>query len=166
MRSTQFPKEDTSGRAFRNRKSAVRDWQRSLKRLFELGRVPDAHAHRFRDTFSLSVTLAGCRSKRVSILLGHQPCGLRRSIRTWVKGAGRSRWRRMSEGRPNEKPQRAVSRGVHGSTRKNNSFKISEKEWWRRGSRTPSESATPRSYRLSQFRGSPAALRTSKKRHG
>jgi hypothetical protein len=25
--------------------------QRSLKRLFELGGVPDAHAHRFRDTF-------------------------------------------------------------------------------------------------------------------
>ena len=25
------------------------------------------------------------------------------------------------------------TRGGHGSTRKNNSFKISEKEWWRRG---------------------------------
>ena len=33
-------------------KSAVGDWQRSLKRLFKLAGVPDAYAHRFRDTFS------------------------------------------------------------------------------------------------------------------
>jgi integrase len=29
-------------------KSCVGDWQRSLRRLFKLGGVPDAHAHRFR----------------------------------------------------------------------------------------------------------------------
>jgi integrase len=32
-------------------KSAVGDWQRSLKRLFKLAGVPDAHAHRFRDSY-------------------------------------------------------------------------------------------------------------------
>lgn len=53
-------------------KSVVGDWQRSLKRLFRLAGVPDAHAHRFRDTFSVELLLAGVPIERVSILLGHQ----------------------------------------------------------------------------------------------
>jgi integrase/recombinase XerD len=53
-------------------KSTVGDWQRSLKRLFVLAGVPDAHAHRFRDTFSVELLLAGVPIERVSILLGHQ----------------------------------------------------------------------------------------------
>jgi integrase/recombinase XerD len=53
-------------------KSAVGDWQRSLKRLFNLANVPKAHAHRFRDTFSVELFLAGVPIERVSILLGHQ----------------------------------------------------------------------------------------------
>src|SRR5262249_50966523 len=40
---------------FSKPKSAVGDWQRSLKRLFKLAGVPDAHAHRFRDTFSVEL---------------------------------------------------------------------------------------------------------------
>jgi integrase/recombinase XerD len=53
-------------------KSAVGDWQRSLKRLLILAGVPDGHAHRFRDTFSVELLLAGVPIERVSILLGHQ----------------------------------------------------------------------------------------------
>jgi integrase/recombinase XerD len=53
-------------------KSAVGDWQRSLKLLFILAGVPDAHAHRFRNTFSVELLLAGVPIERVSILLGHQ----------------------------------------------------------------------------------------------
>jgi integrase/recombinase XerD len=53
-------------------KSCVGDWQRSLRRLFKLGGVPDAHAHRFRDTFAVELLLAGVPLERVSILLGHQ----------------------------------------------------------------------------------------------
>jgi hypothetical protein len=53
-------------------KSAVGDWQRSLKRLLILAGVPDGHAHRFRDTFSVELLLAGVPIQRVSILLGHQ----------------------------------------------------------------------------------------------
>ena len=53
-------------------KSAVGDWQRSLKRLLILAGVPDGHAHRFHDTFSVELLLAGVPIERVSILLGHQ----------------------------------------------------------------------------------------------
>jgi integrase/recombinase XerD len=55
-----------------NPKSCVGDWQRSLRRLFRLAGVPDAHAHRFRDTFAVELLLAGVPLERVSILLGHQ----------------------------------------------------------------------------------------------
>jgi integrase/recombinase XerD len=53
-------------------KSAVGDWQRSLRRLFKLAGVPDGHAHRFRDTFAVELLLAGVPLERVSVLLGHQ----------------------------------------------------------------------------------------------
>jgi integrase len=53
-------------------KSAVGDWQRSLRRLFRLAGVPDGHAHRFRDTFAVELLLAGVPLERVSVLLGHQ----------------------------------------------------------------------------------------------
>jgi integrase len=53
-------------------KSCVGDWQRSLRTLFQLSGVPDAHAHRFRDTFSVELLQAGVPLERVSILLGHR----------------------------------------------------------------------------------------------
>jgi integrase/recombinase XerD len=64
-------------------KTCVGDWQRSLKRLFELAGLPTtradrqagtptAHAHRLRDTFAVELLLAGVPLERVSALLGHQ----------------------------------------------------------------------------------------------
>jgi integrase len=53
-------------------KSAVGDWQRSLKKLFRLAGVPGGHAHRFRDTFATRLLRAGVPLERVSVLLGHQ----------------------------------------------------------------------------------------------
>ncbi len=53
-------------------KTAAGIWQESLKRLFVLAGVPDGHAHRFQDTFSVELLLAGVPIERVSILLGHQ----------------------------------------------------------------------------------------------
>ena len=53
-------------------RSAKGKWQRRLQRLFELAKVPNGHAHRFRDTFSVELLLAGVPIERVSILLGHQ----------------------------------------------------------------------------------------------
>jgi integrase/recombinase XerD len=67
-------------------KSAVGDWQRSLRKLFVVAEVPHGHAHRFRDTFAVELLLTGVPLERVSALLGH------RSVKTtekhyspWVK---------------------------------------------------------------------------------
>jgi integrase/recombinase XerD len=46
-------------------------WQRSLKSLFKLAGIKNGFAHRFRDTFSVSLLLAGVPIEQVSILLGH-----------------------------------------------------------------------------------------------
>ncbi len=74
-------------------KSAVADWQRSLRRLFEIADLKHAdgikkrcHPHMFRHTFSIEMLLAGVPIEDVARLLGHA------SIRTtekyyssWVK---------------------------------------------------------------------------------
>lgn len=59
-------------------KSAVANWQRSYRRLFELAdiRSPDGerkrcHPHMFRDTFAVEMLLAGVPIDQVSLLLGH-----------------------------------------------------------------------------------------------
>ena len=52
-------------------KSAVGDWQRSLRKLFRLASIENGHAHRFRDTFVVELLLAGVPLERVSVLLGH-----------------------------------------------------------------------------------------------
>ncbi len=55
--------------------TAVKDWQRRLKEIFDLAGVEkgeaNAVAHRFRDTFSVELLLAGVPIERVSVLLGH-----------------------------------------------------------------------------------------------
>jgi integrase/recombinase XerD len=59
-------------------KSAVADWQRSYRRLFEIanirkldGEKKRCHPHMFRDTFAVEMLLAGVPIDQVSILLGH-----------------------------------------------------------------------------------------------
>lgn len=67
-------------------KSAVGDWQRSLRRLFALANVPGGHAHRFRDTFAVELLLAGVPLERVSVLLGHQSTRItEKHYSPWVK---------------------------------------------------------------------------------
>ncbi len=51
--------------------TAVGTWQRILSRLFKLAGIPKGYAHRFRDTFSVELLLAGVPIEQVSILLGH-----------------------------------------------------------------------------------------------
>jgi site-specific recombinase XerD len=74
-------------------KSAVADWQRALRRLFEIADLKHAdgtpkrcHPHMFRHTFSIEMLLAGVPIEDVARLLGHS------SVRTtekyyasWVK---------------------------------------------------------------------------------
>ncbi len=51
--------------------TAIGIWQRSLKNLFKLAKISRGYAHRFRDTFSVELLLAGVPMEEVSILLGH-----------------------------------------------------------------------------------------------
>src|ERR1700733_12901281 len=46
-------------------------WQRNLQSLFRLAEIKNGFAHRFRDTFSVELLLAGVPIEQVSILLGH-----------------------------------------------------------------------------------------------
>jgi integrase/recombinase XerD len=66
--------------------TAVAHWQGELAELFQTAKVEKGHAHRFRDTFAVSLLLQRVPMERVSVLLGH------RSIRVtekhyspWVK---------------------------------------------------------------------------------
>ena len=66
-------------------KSAVADWQRSLAKLFLLANI-NGHAHRFRDTFSVSLLEAGVPLETVATLLGHQSIKTtERHYAPWVK---------------------------------------------------------------------------------
>jgi len=47
--------------------------------------VPDAHAHRFRDTFAVELLLSGVPLERVSVLLGHSSVKItERHYAPWV----------------------------------------------------------------------------------
>jgi len=66
--------------------SAIGKWQRRLKRLFTLAGVDGGHAHRFRDTFSISLLQSGVPLDRVSILLGHRNIRItERHYSAWVR---------------------------------------------------------------------------------
>lgn len=74
-------------------KSAVADWQRSFRRLFELAEVknPDGSnkrcfPHMFRDTFAVEMLLAGVPLDQVSVLLGHKSVKItEKHYAPWVK---------------------------------------------------------------------------------
>jgi integrase/recombinase XerD len=69
-----------------NLKSAVGDWQRSMKKLFALAKVSGGHAHRFRHTFAVELLLAGVPIERVSVLLGHSSTRItEKHYSAWVR---------------------------------------------------------------------------------
>jgi len=51
--------------------TATGTWQRTLQKLFRAAEIQRGHAHRFRDTFSVELLLAGVPIEDVAILLGH-----------------------------------------------------------------------------------------------
>ncbi len=68
-----------------NPKSAVADWQRSLRRLFELAGVKSGHAHRFRDTFAVRLLEKGVPLESVAVLLGNSLRIAEKHYAPWVK---------------------------------------------------------------------------------
>jgi integrase len=100
-------------------KSAVGDWQRSLKRLFTLAGVPDAHAHRFRDTFSIELLLAGVPIERVSILLGHQSVRItEKHYAPWVRARQEQLEADVRRTWPEDKSPQEVQTGYTGEGKK------------------------------------------------
>lgn len=65
-------------------KSAVADWQRSLKKLFTLAAVK-GHAHMFRDTFAVDLLKNGVSLENVAALLGNSVRIAEKHYAPWVK---------------------------------------------------------------------------------
>ena len=66
-------------------KSAVSDWQRSLRRLFKIAGIK-GHAHMFRDTFATELLQKGVPVETVSVLLGHSSIRItEKHYSPWVK---------------------------------------------------------------------------------
>jgi len=61
-------------------------WQKAIKTLCRKAGVPDGHAHRFRDTFAVSLLLAGVSLEDVAVLLGHAtPAITAKHYSPWVQ---------------------------------------------------------------------------------
>jgi integrase/recombinase XerD len=67
-------------------KSGVSVWQRTLSKLVDKAAIANGHAHRFRDTFSVSLLQSGVSLETVSILLGHSSLKVtEKHYSPWVK---------------------------------------------------------------------------------
>jgi integrase/recombinase XerD len=148
-------------------KSAVGDWQRSLKRLVKTAGVPDAHAHRLRDTFSVELLLAGVPIERVSVLLGHQSVRItEKHYAPWVRARQEQLEADVRRTWPEDKPLEEVQTGYAGKPKTIIPLVLVRKNGGGGGSRTPVRKALRHEdYMLSSIQfGSPATLRMSKKR--
>jgi integrase/recombinase XerD len=54
-------------------KSCVADWQRSLRKLFDLAGVKNGHAHRMRVTMAVELLKRGVSVENVAAILGNTP---------------------------------------------------------------------------------------------
>lgn len=85
----ESPNEDPdysfwNGRSLKT--SAVNIWERTLSRVFEMAKLENTHAHRFRDTFAVDLLLAGVPIDQVSLLLGHSSVRItKKHYSPWVK---------------------------------------------------------------------------------
>ncbi len=103
-------------------KSAVGNWQRSLKKLFQNAGIPEGHAHRFRHSFAVELLLAGVPLERVSVLLGHQSIKVtEKHYAPWVRARQeqleadvRRVWGNLSTATPATKGTREVRGGSSG----------------------------------------------------
>lgn len=111
------------------RETTVKSWNRVFQKLFSATDPPivGGHAHRFRDTFAISLLLKGVDLASVSILLGHSSIKVtERHYSPWVKARQerleadvRLTWAApLSKGKrdkPARSPKRAPSRSNRNS---------------------------------------------------
>jgi len=118
--------------------SAVGDWQRSLKRLLISAGVLDGHAHRFRDTFSVELLLAGVPIERVSILLGHQSVRItEKHYAPWVRARQEQLEADVRRTWETPEPKRRVHGGYTEKRARVIPFKSRRRNSGGGGSRTP-----------------------------
>ncbi len=68
------------------KKSCVGDYQRALKKLYELAGVENGHVHRWRDTFAVELLIKMVPIEDVAVLLGHSSIKItEKSYSPWVK---------------------------------------------------------------------------------
>jgi Bifunctional DNA primase/polymerase, N-terminal/Phage integrase family len=61
-------------------------WQRTLQTFFKRAEIKNGYAHRFRDTFSVSLLLAGVPIEQVAVALGHSNISVtQRHYNPWVR---------------------------------------------------------------------------------
>ncbi|MBI3492678.1 MAG: tyrosine-type recombinase/integrase [Acidobacteria bacterium] len=66
--------------------TARANWSRYLDTVFAMANVKDAHSHRFRDTFAVSLLEKGVSIENVSVLLGHSSVRItERHYKPWVR---------------------------------------------------------------------------------
>jgi integrase/recombinase XerD len=63
-------------------KSCAGDYQRAFKTLYELAKVENGYAHRWRDRFAVELLLKRVPIADVSVLLGHQSVKIREKHRS------------------------------------------------------------------------------------
>jgi site-specific recombinase XerD len=68
-----------------NPKSSVADWQRSLRKLFDVAGIENGHAHRFRDSFAVELLLHGISLENVAIILGNTARIVEKHYAPWVQ---------------------------------------------------------------------------------
>lgn len=86
-------------------KSALSSWDRTLRILFRKAGIDGGHAHRFRDTFSVSLLENGASLEEVSVLLGHASVKVtEKHYAPWVKSRQdrleervRATWQNLSQ---------------------------------------------------------------------
>jgi len=68
-----------------NPKSAVADWQRTLRKLFSIAGITNGHAHRFRDSFAVELLLKEVSLENVATFLGNTIRVAEKHYSSWVK---------------------------------------------------------------------------------